>query len=108
MGKGAFRRYHLAVFKVGEFDDGDRKDFFLIYVMSAGTGEDRGIFVFPIKVFCELIAKAIDRKSKKHGTKKVMYISRSGADKSRWFLRVTPCRMLTLTEENPFEVSKYR
>ena len=76
--------------------------------MSAGTGDDREIFVFPIKVFCELIEKAIDRKSKKHGTKKVMYISRSIADKSRWFLRVKPGKMLTITKENSFEVSTYR
>jgi hypothetical protein len=66
---------------------------FLIYVMSAGTGEEREIFVFPIDVFCELIEKAITRKSKKLGTKKAMYISRSLADKGRWYLRTGGERM---------------
>jgi hypothetical protein len=33
--------------------------------MSAGRGNDREIFVFPIAVFCDLIEKAITRKSKK-------------------------------------------
>ena len=96
-------------FKNGEFDDyKHRKDFFLIYVMSAGTGEDREIFVFPIAVFCELIEKAITRKSKKLGTKKAMYISRSLADKGRWYLRTGGERMASITNENCFEVTEYR
>jgi len=96
-------------FKLGEFDAyRDRKDFFLIYVMSAGTGDDREIFVFPIDVFCELIEMAITRNSRKHGTKKVMYISRSIADKNRWYLRIMGGAMAAITEQNTFEVTGYR
>ena len=96
-------------FKTGEFDGyKQRKDFFLIYVMSAGRGNDREIFVFPIAVFCDLIEKAITRKSKKLGTKKAMYISRSLADKGRWYLRTGRERMASITHENCFEVTEYR
>lgn len=96
-------------FKEGEFDAyKQRKDFFLIYVMSAGTGDDREIFIFPIAIFCDLIEKAISRKSAKLGTKKAMYISRSLADKSRWYLRTAAGQMRALTPENTFEVTKYR
>ena len=53
-------------FKTGEFDGyKHRKDFFLIYVMSAGRGNDREIFVFPIAVFCDLIEKAINSEVEK-------------------------------------------
>lgn len=96
-------------FKLGEFDRyKNRKDFFLIYVMSMGTGDDREIFVFPIAVFCDLIEKAISRKSEKHGSKKAMYISRSIADKSRWYLRTTAKKMESLSPKNSLEVTKYR
>lgn len=99
-------------FKVGEFDAyRSRKDFFLIYVMSAGTGDDREIFVFPIAVFCDLIDKAITRKSAKHGSKKVMYLSRTSPEtqgKARWFLRTSAGKMDSLTRDNSFEVTKYR
>ena len=96
-------------FKVGEFDTYKcRKDFFLIYVMSAGTGNDREIFVFPIAMFCELIEKSITRKSQRDGVKKAMYISRSLADKDRWYLRMAAEKMTAITEETCFEVTKYR
>jgi hypothetical protein len=96
-------------FKIGEFDSHrDRKDFFLIYVMSAGNGNDRELFVFPIAVFCDLISKSITRKSEKHGTKKVMYLSRSVMEGNRWFLRTAPGKMAEITCENTIEVTKYR
>ena len=96
-------------FKTDEFDAyRNRQDFFLIYVVSAGFGDDREIFVFPIKVFCQLIEKSITRASQKHGTKKVMYLSRSLTDRNRWFLRTESGKMDTISEANCFEVSKYR
>lgn len=85
-----------------------RKDFYLIYVMSAGLGEDREIFIFPIAAFCELIEKSISRKSQKHGTKKVMYLSRSLVDRDRWYLRTLSGKMDSISKANCFEVSKYR
>ncbi|GAA5483985.1 hypothetical protein [Haloferula sargassicola] len=97
------------LFKPDEFSAyDDRKDFFLIYVLSAGTGTDREIFVFPIKEFNRLIDLAITRGSKKGGTKKAMYISRSKADTGRWFMRKVGGKMERITEENCIEVSRFR
>ena len=96
-------------FKTGEFDAyKNRSDFFLIYVMSAGTGDDREIFIFPIAEFCKMIGAAITRGSKKHGTKKAMYISRSLSDKTRWYLRRKSGKMVSITADNCLEVTKYR
>jgi hypothetical protein len=96
-------------FKPGEFAAySDRKDFFLIYVLSAGTGTDREIFVFPIGEFDRLIDLSITRKSGKDGQKKAMYISRSKADPTRWYVRKVGGQMDEITKENCIEVTKFR
>jgi hypothetical protein len=96
-------------FKPGEFAAyDDRKDFFLIYILSAGTGTDREIFIFPIREFNRLIDLAITRASKKDGHKKAMYISRSKDDPARWFIRKVGGKMDKVTEENCIEVSRFR
>lgn len=95
-------------FKPGEFDGHKhRKDFFIIYVMSAESGYEKDIFIFPVAVFCELIAAAVPRKDG-DGIKKAMNIARSVADPSRWYMLRLGKKFAEINDTTCFEVTKYR
>jgi hypothetical protein len=80
----------------------DHKDFFVAYVLAHPTGYDGDIFVFPVKVFHELLSKAVGPVNRK-----TVWISRSLADPSRWYFRIArPFK--EIESSSCVEVTEYR
>jgi hypothetical protein len=80
----------------------NRPDFFIAYVLAHDTGYSQDIFIFPPKVFGELIGQAILSVQKRK-----VYISRSRHDNARWFLRKLGS-FSEICDESCVEVTQYR
>jgi hypothetical protein len=88
-------------FRENEFEEQrDQKHFFIAYILSRDKDYRDDILIFPVRDFMEVIRCGISSK----GQRKI-YLSRSRADPSRWFLRrLTKFAAL----EDCLEVTKYR
>jgi hypothetical protein len=86
-----------------EFDSFlDHSDFYIVLILSADTGYDGDIFIFPVRDFVRLVRLAIPS-----GGKRKVYISRSRHDQSKWYLRrVTKIR--DITPNSTVDVSSFR
>jgi hypothetical protein len=80
----------------------EQRDFFIAYVLARDIGYRGDIFIFPVRIFAEIIRCGIPSK----GQRKV-YISRLHGEAERWVLRRTS-RFTAVTEETCLDVSKYR
>jgi hypothetical protein len=80
----------------------DRPGLFFAYVLAPDDGFKGDMFIFPIKTFADLIRKS-DRLG--NGDYRV-FISRSKADVSRWYLR-RRARFTELNSGNVIDVTKH-
>ena len=79
-----------------------RKDFFLAYVLAHDSGYTGDIFIFPVKAFHDLLRKAVVA-----GGKRRVYMSRSIADRSRWYFRISS-RFDAISKDTCIDISQYR
>ena len=81
----------------------NRKDFFLAYTLAHDGGYAQDIFVFPIQDFHKLLLKAVSSGAQK----KIVFISRSKVEPTRWYFRIKR-KFDQITSETCIEVTKYR
>ena len=101
--KPLFDRSSWRFFKNDEFASvADRGDFFLAYVLAHDNGYKGDFFVFPIKIFNDLLNNAV-----MSAGKRMVWISRSVEDSTRWYFRISR-RFEAINTDTCIEVTKYR
>ncbi len=80
----------------------ERPNLYLCYVLAPDDGFKGDMFIFPIKSFAETVRRA-DRL--KNGSYR-LFISRSKADDSKWYVRCLP-RFDVLNEKSVIDVTKH-
>jgi len=76
---------------------------FVAYVLAPDVGYRGDIFVFPVRVFADLIKCGIAT-----GGRKKVYLSRVRGDDQRWVLRRTHRLFSEVNDDTCVDVSKYR
>jgi hypothetical protein len=79
-----------------------RTDFFLAYVLAHDSGYKQDFFIFPVSKFHNLLHQAPIA-----GGKRRVFISRSKADRSKWYLRAKG-RFDTISPDTCIDVSEFR
>jgi hypothetical protein len=90
-------------FKESEFKEHEaRSDFFLIYILAHDSGYKQDMFIFPIRIFHNLLMQAVIA-----GGKRRVFISRSKVDSTKWYFRIKS-RFDSISPETCIDVTEFR